>query len=327
MNRKTTNRPRTIRAKEPVASADDIPIPTTSRKSVGLARSLGKPIAREDIATQAVAFQPKAVSVAARSEKNDPLMKSSILIEGVTSGALTKRLGKFSNDYSGFVQLVRSSYEASVSKDAKFGKNISEAQYYYYCVVLLWRRLVAVSCSHSTEHRELRDFLYMRITELAVPDEINDYLLGIGDVTDYNGVPWTLKLGVALDTTQIIGLTSHYGKVSAENHIYYETIPSPFVALAWIVNEYAYSVAPRTAPPPTAWDLPAELRPSAGEEGVLGLPNRKLLGWSPSKKMTEGQQKLCCNNDVYATVHNRVVTYVVPGVENDCGFPLAVGLV
>lgn len=48
--------------------------------------------------------------------------------------------------------------------------------------------------------------LNMRITELSVPEDINDYLLGIGDVTDYNGVPWTLKLGVELNATPVNGL-------------------------------------------------------------------------------------------------------------------------
>lgn len=46
----------------------------------------------------------------------------------------------------------------------------------------------------------------LRITELSVPEDINDYLLGIGDVTDYNGVPWTLKLGVELNATPVNGL-------------------------------------------------------------------------------------------------------------------------
>uniref|UniRef100_A0A182M155 Uncharacterized protein n=1 Tax=Anopheles culicifacies TaxID=139723 RepID=A0A182M155_9DIPT len=71
----------------------------------------------------------------------------------------------------------------------------------------------------------------MRITELAVPEDINDYLLGIGDVTDYNGVPWTLRLDVELDATLVNGLSGNYGKINAANHIHYETLPSPFQAV------------------------------------------------------------------------------------------------
>lgn len=75
-------------------------------------------------------------------------------------------------------------------------------------------------------------FPVLRVEELAVPKDIADYLSGIGDVTDFVGVPWTLKLGVALDTNPVNGLTGHYGKVDASTHIHYETVPSPFVALA-----------------------------------------------------------------------------------------------
>lgn len=94
--------------------------------------------------------------------------------------------------------------------------------------------------------KELRDFLHMRMTVLAVPEDIADYLSGVGEVSDYARVPRTLSIGVMLDDTLINGLSGHYGRVDAATHIHYETIPFPFVALAAIVHEYAYSVAPRS---------------------------------------------------------------------------------
>lgn len=57
------------------------------------------------------------------------------------------------------------------------------------------------------------------------------------------------------------------------------------------------------------------------------LPNYNLLGWTPSSRMTDGQIRLSFDNGVYASVAARVVTYITPGVTNDCGFPLSVGLV
>lgn len=82
-------------------------------------------------------------------------------------------------------------------------------------VLLLLRSVtVAAPCRSElfTWFRELRDFLPLRMSDLAVPEDIADYLSGIGDVSDFAGVPWTLRLGVTLDTTLVNGLSGHYGK-------------------------------------------------------------------------------------------------------------------
>lgn len=91
------------------------------------------------------------------------------------------------------------------------------------------------------------------------------------------------------------------------------------MALASIVHDYAYTVALRAAGVSASWDLHASLRPARVVDAPLSLPNRNLLGWSPSKKMTEGQLKLSCDNEVYAAVANRNVTFIVHGVENRAG--------
>lgn len=115
------------------------------------------------------------------------------------------------------------------------------------------------------------------MTVSTVPEDIADYLSGIGEVSDFTGVPRTLAIGVKLDDTLIHGLSGHYGRVDATTHIHYETVPSPFVALAAIVHEYAYSVAPRSNLPAAEWDLPVALKPRPGEGEVQVLPNHTSL--------------------------------------------------
>lgn len=119
------------------------------------------------MAEQAVAFQPKVLSTESSEERNDPLLKASILIEGAASMTLSRRFGRFQNDYSGFIQLARSSYHAAATKDVKFGKNVSETQYVYYCVVFLWRRLSIVAHGQDRKLKELRDYLTLRMTSLT----------------------------------------------------------------------------------------------------------------------------------------------------------------
>lgn len=113
MNRQFKNsRPRT----NPVTDQNPEVIPaqltpSVERRPTGLTRSSGKIVDREDSNAVAMAFKPKALSTQyeSSSEKNDPLLQNSILVEGAFTGTLCKRRGKFRNDQSGFLQLVHTS--------------------------------------------------------------------------------------------------------------------------------------------------------------------------------------------------------------------------
>lgn len=77
-----------------------------------------------------------------------------------------------------------------------------------------------VSSTHGDEIRDLNDLLQLRVTDPVVPEDIANYLSGIGGVSDFAGEPpWVFKIGVELRTTLINGLSGHYGKVDAYTHI------------------------------------------------------------------------------------------------------------
>lgn len=79
----------------------------SKQKKGGFHRSAGRRLAPDALAE---AIKPKALSTVATPERNDPMLKDSILVEGISGMVMCPRTREFSLDYSQFVVLVETSY-------------------------------------------------------------------------------------------------------------------------------------------------------------------------------------------------------------------------
>lgn len=117
--------------------------------------------------------------------------------------------------------------------------------------------------------------------DLPVPEDVNLYLQGIGDIKDPSSRQFHSALQAVLTPLEINGAAGFYGRVSDVNHIIYETVPSPGVALLKIRADMQQG--PDILPD---WDLPEELRPN---DHNATLPTANLLGWSRRERLSEDQ--------------------------------------
>lgn len=331
MSSHTQRRPRQKFNSKPVAQENDNQASSSEqltsmekivkpRRSTGISRSLGKPLDRHDAAAVKAAFAPTSIAATASAERNDPLLDASILIEGASTGAPVNRPQPFTLDYSQFNQLVNSSYSTLSRTEKLFSTRVSRSQFFYYCITLLWKRILTVlSLRADFQPPYLADVMERKVGSLAIPKEIGLYLDGIGDIVDYNGVKNILALQAELSDEQYEGISGTFGPLDGDTHYIYETIPSPYVALRQIIQDFAFSKCGG----PAVWNLPEGLRPNGPY-----LPNRNLLGWDTCVKLTPEQQAFCVSSEVYAErdqaqgAQPGAFEAVTLGVQNMYGYPI-----
>lgn len=226
---------------------------------------------------------PQFKSTVASVEKNDPLINDMITIEGVCGFVQVATERYFQLDYSQFIELVRASYDAATTFDRGLRKYVSFSMYQYYCIILLWKRLFDIISARGHKTIEALDINSVLNIDLSVPQDVNLYISGIGDLHDPSGREFHLELQVLQFNNIIVsGARGFYGVVNHNNHIFYETIPSPGVALLKIEADVGFgdNVEPD-------WDLPVAIRPVV--ENAL-LPTANLLGWRRREKLTDDQK-------------------------------------
>ncbi|XP_046590199.1 uncharacterized protein LOC124293400 [Neodiprion lecontei] len=131
---------------------------------------------------------PKSKSTTASAEKNDPLINDLLTIEGVTGFVEVARERTFELDFSGYMQLIRTSYDAQMAFDRSMRKYVSFSAYQYYCTIALWKRLLDVSSSRgilTLEHLQINQVLAF---DFPLPTDIQMYLQGVGDIRDASGL-------------------------------------------------------------------------------------------------------------------------------------------
>lgn len=278
-------------------SSHDQPASRPKQVNTGISKSRPKTITPD-------MFKPKALATKTTHLKNDPLLSSSVVVEGLTAVAPSQS-HRFELDVSQYFTLVRQLYTYLV-RDKNIKTRVSLSMFEYYAEVLLWDRVLYVTGERSGDRSASSHFCRSIPAELAVPEELGRYLDSIGNILDLSDREFFLSLRAGLNHDPIHGLAGHYGPVNAETHVLYETMPAPFVAAYRMCYEYGRYLSKANFPDeeldeedeypaewPTQWDLPAQLSP-----GVPYSPNRNLLGWNSAQDITSQMAQFFENNVV-----------------------------
>ncbi len=260
-----------------------------------------------------------------RSPKTDPAINDSLLIEGLAGSYAVPKRREFQVDFSQYIQLIRSSYDAECLADKSIRKTISFGMFQYYAVYLLWKRIMhlrAARGSYSVEYTLISQLIPI---ELAVPKDLAVYLSCIGHFTDPSGSKYEFVLQRDLDPQDVDGAQGSYGTVDAQNSNAYSCLPAPVITLLKMRADLQYVADRRTNIAPVAeWDLPFGLRPAAvGPQ----LPSANLLGWTPAVPITVDQedailtsgitlQHFTVTNVAGIPVNRRLISFVSGLLEN-----------
>lgn len=235
--------------------------------------------------------------------KKDPLADDDFLKLDIPPLVSVRKQRKHQIDFTQYINLINSTYQAMKLQHSAFSQSVSKSLWTYYCISLLWRRLKLVTERSSPNNDDVK-----RIDELIgkweIPDEIGLYLDGIGDFTDVDGRITQLELQAALGSTTIDDLTGHFGRVAAETHYMYETLPAPSVIIQRIGQDVLKTVTGSTV---TAWDLSANLRPAVVASGVALHINENCLGYAPRVSLTAEQLYAINEGGIY--VEDNAIVY------------------
>lgn len=174
---------------------------------------------------------PKALSTTSSAEKNDPLINDAILIDGISGFVERTRTRSFFDDFSQYLELIRTSYNSQITFDRSMRKYVSFGMYQYYAIIILWRRILYVISQrgvHMQDYDRLVRYLNFDVPE---PADLALYLNGVGDITDFSDRKFQYTLQAYPTAQEINGATGTFGRVRPDTAIHYETVPAPFVAL------------------------------------------------------------------------------------------------
>lgn len=264
------------------------------------------------------AFKPKMLSTQSH-DRNDPHSDfPSIASLGISAEVVTAPTFKL--DYSQYMVLIGKSYQVITGKDRGFSKYVSQSMYNYYFVIELWRRIM--NCKPRIYENQEADLLGFNsrweADKLPMFKDLNTYLKGIGNFIDYEGHKSLLTLHATPGYSGYLRTSGAFGRVSAETHLAYETMPAPIVCLIAIQEDMRYTQAlagnPDPAPSPY-WDLPDVLRPERPEGDPAVIPTANLLGWKPSSRLTaeQGMALVDAGFEVDVTFNATL---------NSCGIPI-----
>jgi len=261
-------------------------------------------------------LKPKNLSKTSSEERNDPLINSLMLVPGINGFIEKVQNRRFQLDFTQYMSLIETSYKAQCAEDRGMMKFMSESMFRYYCVILLWKRIWSILSSRGIYTLEYQRTESLLSFDLPVPDDINLYLMGIGDISDSNSREFQIELQEQLSVIdEWFGSQGSFGRVDAVNHIMYETLPAPIISLLNIQADMQYTARMRNHNMPQEWeqldwDLPADLRP---ENPQFTLPTVSLLGW---KRRTELMQ------DSVNALHSAGFDLDNFGVTNIAGLPI-----
>lgn len=250
---------------------------------------------------------PKALSTTSSAENNDPLISDAILIDGISGFIERTRTRSFFDDFSQYLELIRTSYNSQITFDRSMRKYVSFGMYQYYSIIILWRRILYVISQrgiHMQDYDQLVRFLNFDVPE---PADLALYLNGIGDITDFSNRKFQFTLQAYPTEQQFNGAAGTFGRVAENNAIHYETIPAPYIALEKIRQDYLFTTQEGVN---RDWDLPADLRPL---DQHATMPTANLLGWSLAERLTTEQLN---------ALDDAVINNIGYGVENIGNIPV-----
>lgn len=223
--------------------------------------------------------------------RTDPLLAvREVVVPGIAMHLLPLPVAhkEFYLDHSGYMELVNHTYD-KLAEHGGFAINVSRAMFTYYCVTLLWRRLLYINSEHGKNVVEYTNVM-RHLPMLRIPRTVGLYLDGIGDFKDAYAY-WELRLAADLSENEVSGLTGHFGVADQVSHIVYETLPSPFISLFRIAMDCCYT---ESTAPVALWSPPQGVRPNSADL----RPTRNLLGWAPAKELTTEQIMVLLNSGV-----------------------------
>jgi len=257
-------------------------------------------------------LQPKALGGKPTPLKNDPIQNNDILIDGIKGFVELRKDTKFSIDFSGFASLVDSSYKAMITCDRGLAKFISANMFKYYMTLALWRRIYQITSPR--EGSTAYDQLTGAIGDIVIPDDIQTYLDGIGDITDAEGQTWQFRVNTYPSDQPIHGgAAGSFGQVTAVTHVHYEQMPAPIIPLLAIEAD----ILRTDHAGPQVWGLTAALTPANDGNNAPGDPTYDLVGYSYARLLTDEQKLALDSNNIVVTPNNTNF-----GVRNIHGIPV-----
>ena len=82
---------------------------------------------------------------------------------------------------------------------------------------------------HGVERDEWKWLKRELKPEYTLPTDVAAYLAGIGDIVDPEGRVFELDVPYILSDDELNGVRGFFGRIDADTHVLYETIPSPGV--------------------------------------------------------------------------------------------------
>jgi hypothetical protein len=274
---------------------------------------------------------------------NDPLYLEAFVIDGDQSYVEAAGKPDFTITTDSFISLNRRTYNTVCISDKEFGKHVSLSMYLYYNTLHFWARIADIRHHHGYASIEEQNLVrYISTPQYPVHEPIKAYLRGIGDFEDPTGTKHQFKELRLPSDVEHDGVTGFFGRVSAETHFLYRSLPAPGVVVYRILQDLRYTCHIINNP---LWDLPEQLQPldvlppvhgdkeeeeeledpaavaDEGAEEERGTPKRHeeiqverpkprayLLGWAPAVHLLDGQRRILeeCGLDMeFGTHHPR----------------------
>lgn len=217
--------------------------------------------------------------------KDDPLITDSFPADAVNALIQDPGALRFELTYDALPSLIRSVHQELVARDINVMKTLPESMFAHYMITVFWARLCAIRYEHgeainATEHSLLEATAG---GNYVVPSTLQTYLDGIGDLVDKEGNEWKHMVATIPSDIRVAGVQGWFGRVTADSHHLYGSLPCPGVSAYRMVQDITYN----TVHTPQEWDLPDAIRPEEilDADGQPGLPTQNLLGWSRATTM------------------------------------------
>jgi hypothetical protein len=182
--------------------------------------------------------KPEHLSKKATPLTNDPLYIEAFVIEGDRGFTEDAGAQTFTVTTDSFRILVTTTYHTVCAADKEFSRFVSLTMYQYYNVLQFWARIAAFR-----EHRgmasieELNLVHYLSSNEYPVRDTINSYLRGIGEFENPSGIKHKFRLLQLPGINVYEGVGGFFGKVGANTHYLYESLPAPGVVALRLLRD------------------------------------------------------------------------------------------
>lgn len=153
---------------------------------------------------------------------NDPLEIPETLVLGLSG--LSLRPGKlhFKVDSSGYLDLVRATYDEYNQLDRYFERTITPAMFEYYCTCAYWLRYYQVLFDSGKDvHRTYMQLQQVFPEEFTLPSPISVWLAGIGNFTDPDQSQFELDITEPTNVAALAGIAGGFGQVGPANVQHY----------------------------------------------------------------------------------------------------------